>query len=72
MDRLSGRVLTYDEDDGKCRVRIFTSGSSDRTSWYKIWEAVSALFYGCAVRQMGASFYGLGIEKGRCLIESGR
>ena len=48
------------EDDGKSAMRIFSARYSDTTSWYKLWEAATALYYACVNEGKGGSFSGLG------------
>ena len=44
-------MLTEEQqDDGACKLRIFTTGSIDITSWYKVWEAAVAVYHLCARR----------------------
>ncbi|KAI4255814.1 MAG: hypothetical protein LQ352_002369 [Teloschistes flavicans] len=50
-------------DDDQCVLKILTinrQGESDVTSWYKAWEAVNAVYYGCISKGFRGSFQGLG------------
>ena len=47
------------EENG-CAMRVFSVGLSDWTSWYKLWEAGTALYYRCARLEKGGIFTGLG------------
>ncbi|KAL9580496.1 MAG: hypothetical protein Q9212_004458 [Teloschistes hypoglaucus] len=49
--------------DNQCVLKILTinrQGTSDVTSWYKAWEAVNAVYYGCISKGFRGSFQGLG------------
>lgn len=35
-------------------------GEPDTTSWFKIWEAANAIYYGCIVHGLKGTFRGLG------------
>ena len=49
------------EDDGKCLGRIwYVKEESDTASWYKIWEAVTAVYSVCNRKQQRGTFRGLG------------
>ena len=49
------------KEDNECIVKLFSStGRSDITSWYRIWEAVEATFAVCARFRMSGSHRGLG------------
>lgn len=52
-----------------CTLKIFTNGKPDISSWYRLWEAVTAVFSMCAVRGQGGSYKGLGKKKATALIE---
>ncbi|KAL8638484.1 MAG: hypothetical protein Q9228_004361 [Teloschistes exilis] len=49
--------------DDRCILKILTinrQGESDVSSWYKAWEAVNAVYYGCISKGFRGSFQGLG------------
>lgn len=46
--------------DMKCVVTLFSTGKSDVTSYYDIWEAVTAVFSVCARHRRTGSVRGLG------------
>ena len=55
--------------DEKCVVKLFSAtGRPDVTAWYRIWEAVEAVFAVCVRSRRGGSFMGLG--KNRRLLMS--
>lgn len=50
-------------DDGKCSMKLLTTnrhGMSDTTSWYKAWEAVTAICFMCNAVGRRGTFRGLG------------
>ena len=47
-------------DDGQCALKIFGKGRADVTSWYKIWEAVSAVYSVCLKHGKVGTSQGLG------------
>ncbi|KAL2040445.1 hypothetical protein N7G274_006888 [Stereocaulon virgatum] len=48
---------TLSSDDNKCHMKIWTSdGFGDSTTWYKIWEVVTAVYSVCARHAQGGSF----------------
>ncbi|KAM0796912.1 hypothetical protein BDR22DRAFT_892841 [Usnea florida] len=49
-----------ESSDGKCLLTIFGRGGRDETSWYKIWEAVTAVYSICTRQGKVGSFQGLG------------
>ena len=53
-------IITY-LGDGKCLLTIFGRGGRDETSWYKIWEAVTAVYSVCTRHGKVGSFQGLGL-----------
>lgn len=48
------------EADDKCVVQIFSTGKSDISFWYRMWEAVTAVFSICVRAGKGGAFTGLG------------
>ena len=52
--------MTTTIGDEKCVLKLYTTGSSDVTAWYKIWEAVEATFAVCGRQGKGGSYRGLG------------
>ena len=53
-------MLTEEQQDhGACKLRIFTKGSIDITSWYKVWEAAVAVYHVCA--KFGKAGYATGL-----------
>ena len=46
--------------DDLCVVKIFSTGASDISYWYRIWEAVTAVFSICVRAGRGGVFTGLG------------
>lgn len=50
-----------DEDDKDCLSRIwYTKKESDTASWFKIWEAITAVYSVCVRHQQRGSIKGLG------------
>ncbi|KAF6217540.1 hypothetical protein HO133_006878 [Letharia lupina] len=49
-----------ESSDGKCMMRIFGRGGRDITSWFKVWEAATAVYAVCVRHQKVGSFRGLG------------
>ena len=43
-------------------MRIFSAKNADTTSWYRLWEAATAVYYACARDGKGGIFSGLGKE----------
>lgn len=43
-----------------CTLKVFTTGKKDIVSWYRLWEATTAVFSMCAVTGKGGSFRELG------------
>lgn len=60
----NGVLMLAIQDGGECAMRIFTARNSDITSWYKIWEAGTAVYYACARDGRGGIHSGLGRSKG--------
>lgn len=55
-------------DDTKCMLTIFgTSTTSDKTSWYDIWEATAAIWSVCVRHGLGGSLSGVG-DNGNLLL----
>lgn len=53
-------------------MKILTTnryGMSDMTSWYKAWEAVTAVFFMCIGAGRKGSFRGLGNTSYKCIID---
>ena len=48
------------EGDAQCALKIFGKGRADVTSWYKVWEAVSAVYSVCTKHAKVGTFRGLG------------
>ncbi|CAF9930849.1 hypothetical protein IMSHALPRED_008295 [Imshaugia aleurites] len=46
--------------DDKCVVQIFSTGNPDISLWYRMWEAVTAVFSVCVRTGRGGAFMGLG------------
>lgn len=46
--------------DEKCLLQIFTTGKNDVSLWYRMWEAVTAVYSICVRAGFGGSFTGLG------------
>lgn len=46
--------------DDRCVVQIFSTGKADISLWYRMWEAVTAVFNMCVRLGEGGSFLGLG------------
>ena len=46
--------------DDKCVVQIFSTGESDISSWFEMWEAVTAVFSVCVRGGRGGVFTRLG------------
>ena len=48
-------------DDNKCFAQISTTtGNRDSSTWYKMWEALTALYAVCGRHIQGGKFKGLG------------
>ena len=48
-------------DDNKCFAQISTTtGNQDSSTWYKMWEALTALYAVCGRHIRGGKFKGLG------------
>lgn len=48
-------------DDRECLSRLwYTRQQSDLASWYKVWEAVTAVYSVCARNQQKGTIRGLG------------
>ena len=60
----NGVLMLAIQDGGECAMRIFTARNSDFTSWYKIWEAGTAVYYACVRDGRGGILSGLGRSKG--------
>ena len=52
--------MTTTIGDGKCLLKLYTTGSTDVLAWYGIWEAVEATFAVCGRQGKGGSYRGLG------------
>lgn len=52
--------VSLQSSDDKCAMRIFGKGRADATSWFKLWEAVSAVYSICLRHRMAGNFRGLG------------
>ena len=46
--------------DDKCVAQIFSTGPSDVSRWYHMWEAVTAIYSICVRAGLSGSFRGLG------------
>lgn len=46
--------------DDKCVVQVFSTGKSDVSLWYRMWEGVTAVFSVCVRARRGGAFTGLG------------
>lgn len=53
-------ILTPFAADEKCVAQIYTTGKSDVTVWYRVWEAVNAVYSICVRAGYGGSVRGLG------------
>ncbi|KAF6236258.1 hypothetical protein HO173_005889 [Letharia columbiana] len=55
-----GLPMYIDSSDDKCVVQIFSTGPSDISTWYRMWEAVTAVFSVCVRAGRGGVYTGLG------------
>lgn len=46
--------------DEKCMFAVFTTGRIDLSSWYRMWEATTALFSVCVRDGQGGVYRGIG------------
>ena len=46
--------------DDKCAAKIFSTGNTDASTWYRIWEAVTAVFSVCVRGGKGGVSTGIG------------
>ena len=53
--------------DDKCIAQLFSTGKSDVSLWYRMWEAVTAVFSVCVRGGQGGVFTGLGKSAINCL-----
>ena len=46
--------------DDKCVMQVFSTGTTDSCSWYRMWEAMTAVFSICVRGGRGGVYMGLG------------
>ena len=51
--------------DKKCNARILSNGLPDRSSWYRLWQAIEAMHTVCSLRRRVGSWKGFGMFFGR-------
>ena len=49
-----------DPADDKCIMQLFSTGTTDNCNWYRMWEAMTAVFSICVRGGRGGVFMGLG------------
>ena len=55
------RLTSWTSADDRCVVQIFSTGQWDVSSWYHLWEAVTAVFSVCVrPNGQGGSYTGIG------------
>ena len=52
--------MSIESSDDKCLARILTTGKADFSSWYNLWEAVTAVYSVCVRLGQGGVYRGLG------------
>ncbi|KAI4225397.1 MAG: hypothetical protein L6R36_003939 [Xanthoria steineri] len=52
--------LRIESSDDKCLLQIFSTGSLDSSRWYRMWEAMTAVFSMCIRGRRGGVFWGIG------------
>lgn len=55
-----GLPVHVESSDEKCVMKVFSTGKSDVSYWYRIWEAVTAVFSICVRSGRGGVYTGLG------------
>lgn len=67
------QIIKADEvlADDKCMLQIFSTSAADVTEWYRLWEAVTAVFSICVRAGEGGIFRRLGESSFSPMIEKG-
>ena len=48
--------------DARCMIRVGIQGKSTTSSWYEVWEAVTALVAICVRAEKGGKVYRIGLD----------
>ncbi|KAM0804547.1 hypothetical protein BDR22DRAFT_605878 [Usnea florida] len=62
-----GLPVAIESSDDKCIMQLFSTGTTDNCSWYRMWEAMTAVFSICVRGGRGGVYMGLG-EMGKIFL----